>query len=127
MAYRLHGANMQRNEAGLTSELRRFSEKHSDARAAHAVSIDMAAWWRWRIGARRFVRDRPGTAEAYWRLARITHSPRDAARGTAMLLGGERAMALMRRLRGEDSCTLAPPWLEAAVHVPPETLGRVCR
>jgi glycosyltransferase involved in cell wall biosynthesis len=127
LAYRLHGANFQIDETGLMDELRHFSEKHADARVANAASIDMAGWWRWRIGARQLAGDRQGTAAANWQLARVTHSPRDATRSIAMLLGGERAMSFARRLRRGQPRAMAPAWLEAALRVPAETLSEVRR
>jgi glycosyltransferase involved in cell wall biosynthesis len=94
IAYRRHDSNMHAGDyRALLEELDRLERKH---RAA-GFDPDRVQIMRWLAGGQRRAGSRPNAARLYWESARRHRSIGDLVRFIG-LAGGERAMALGRRL-----------------------------
>jgi glycosyltransferase involved in cell wall biosynthesis len=115
VAYRIHGSNMQQDEAGLLADLERFETKHARALENAGVALDRTAWLNWHIRGRRLAGDRRGAARLCVQLGWLSRDPVMVARGIVIMAAGERGATSLRSMRGRlrrraDACP-APSWL----------------
>ncbi len=119
VSYTIHQANLHQDDSMLAEELNRFAGKHAEERARSGVSLDRAAWLRWRIGGRRAGGRRLGSAATYLKLGWLSRDPGVTIRGMTLALGGEGAMRAARGVRDRGRPRPgppAPPWLARAAN-----------